>query len=307
MISNAKESFFTKPFIMISLAIICNVLWGSAFPFVKIGYDSFHITTVSDKIFFAGIRFFIAGILVLLFSLFTTHSIPNIQKKNYHTIVALSLIQTTLQYIFFYLGLANTTAANGSILNATSSFFSVMLAHYIYKNDKLNSHKLLGCFLGFIGVICITFTNEGFTFNLWGDGLIILAAFTFSIGSVVSKKAAKYDSPINVTGYSLLLGGFILIIGSLLFQGNLSHITWLGIFVLFYLSFLSAVAFTIYTVLLKYNPLGKLGIYSFIIPVSGTILSGIILQESIFKLRYLISLLLVSVGITFVNLKHSQT
>lgn len=50
-----------------ALAIFCNILWGSAFPFVKIGYEQFGITTqTSDKIVFAGIRFCIAGLILLV-------------------------------------------------------------------------------------------------------------------------------------------------------------------------------------------------------------------------------------------------
>lgn len=301
-----KESRFGKPVVMVCLAVLCNVLWGSAFPFVKTGYTAFHISTIGDKLLFAGIRFFIAGIMVLAFQALISHSIPKIHKENYSTVLSLAIVQTTLQYIFFYLGLANTTAANGSILNATGSFFSVILAHFIYKNDKLNTKKWIGCILGFLGVLFVTVTKEGISFNLWGDGLIVLAAFTFSIGSVISKKAAQYDSPMNVTGYNLLIGGFFLMAGSLPANETLSFITWHGILILLYLAFLSAAAFTIYTILLKYNPLGKLSIFQFIIPVSGTILSGIILHEPILQIRYLVSLLLVTAGISFVNLKFTK-
>ncbi len=64
---------------------------------------------------------------------------------------ALGATQTALQYVFFYIGVANTTGVKSSIMNSTVTFFSVILAHYIYKNDKLSMQKIMGCIVGFIG------------------------------------------------------------------------------------------------------------------------------------------------------------
>ena len=51
------------------LAVICSVGWSLAYPFIKIGYQEFHIAPddLGGKILFAGVRFFMAGVFVLLF------------------------------------------------------------------------------------------------------------------------------------------------------------------------------------------------------------------------------------------------
>ena len=68
-----------------------------------------------------------------------------------------------------------------------------------------------------------------------------------------------------------------------------------------YLALLSSVAFTLWTILLKYNQIGRICIYNFVIPVSGIFLAGIVLHEDIWHLRYFGALLLVTAGIIIVN------
>lgn len=64
----SKSDFFTKNVVIWAVATICCALWGSAFPCVKIGYSLFHIVAddTFTQILFAGIRFFIAGILAII-------------------------------------------------------------------------------------------------------------------------------------------------------------------------------------------------------------------------------------------------
>lgn len=66
------------------------------------------------------------------------------------------MVQTGLQYVFFYIGLVYTTRVRASILNVTTDNFSVLLAYFFYQNDKLSIHKSAGCLLGFAGISTVT-------------------------------------------------------------------------------------------------------------------------------------------------------
>ncbi|WP_176546968.1 EamA family transporter, partial [Salmonella enterica] len=80
-----------------------------------------------------------------------------------------------LQSLFFYIGLAFTSGVKGSIMNATGTFFSVLLAHFIYQNDRFSYNKTLGCILGFAGVMVVNVsTGLDFRFNLPGEGSVVL-------------------------------------------------------------------------------------------------------------------------------------
>ena len=152
------------------LALISCALWGSAFPSIKIGYELFSIGSndTYGKILFAGFRFFISSMMIFLFCFITNRNLK-VKKEDIHKLVILGLIQTAIQYTFFYIGLSNTSGTKGSILAATSTIFSVLLAPFFYDEDKLTTKKIIGVILGFIGVTIVNLNTNGieggFTFT----------------------------------------------------------------------------------------------------------------------------------------------
>lgn len=289
-------------------ALICCLLWGSAFPAVKKGYILFNIKTgeTSNQILFAGLRFTIAGLLVLMFcKLVNGHSlkVKKIKKNELFLVLLVCLFQTILQYVFFYIGLSNTTGVIGSILTSASTFMTVIISHYVYENDKLNISKLMGTFLGFIGVLIVILngSNGNLNFKFLGEGFMLLAALCSALGAVVSKKAAQNIDPVVLTGFQLFLGGLFLVITSISFGAQLNSVSYRGIALLLYLAFLSATAFSIWTYLLKNNKVSEVSIYNFSVPIFGSILSSLFLGEGIFSIRIFISLVFVSIGIYIVN------
>lgn len=291
------EIYLKKSWIVILLAVFCNVLWGSAFPFVKIGYHQFQISGTADQILFAGMRFTIAGCLLLFIYSIRNRKVPAIRKDNRKYVGAMALIQTTIEYVFFYIGLSHTAASNGSIINSCSVFWGVLLAHVVYKDDKLSWNKIIGCLVGFLGLLLVTMEDSALHFAWNGEGFIVLASLAFALGSMFGKKASRVDDPVVVTGYNLSTGGGLLLLLGLFFGGTLPRVTPAGVAVLLYLALLSALAFSIWTLLLKYNPVGRIAFYNFVIPVSGTILSAFVLKENILKWNYAAALFLVTLGI----------
>ncbi|NLL29670.1 MAG: DMT family transporter [Clostridiales bacterium] len=302
-----KSRFYTKRINIIVLAAICTFLWGSAFPSIKVGYELFNISAnnVGGKLIFAGYRFLLAGLFVLLMQIVRKKDIFKISMKDLKEVTILGLSQTSLQYIFFYIGLTYTTGVRGSIINGTSTFFSILLAHYIYKNDKLSSNKIIGFILGFIGVVIINLGGssvlEG-SFSFKGEGFIMIAAFLISISSIYGKKISQNKDASTVTGYQLTIGGLALIILGYILGGHLSNFTVKSTLLLIYMALLSSVAFALWSQLIKYNKVGVISVYNFLIPVFGTILSAIVLKENIFDLKILIALILVCAGIYLVNI-----
>lgn len=300
-----KVKFYTNKINIVILACISCILWGSAYPAIKIGYELFNIESsdIGGKLIFAGVRFFIAGIIVLLFEIINKKESVILNKKSFKKVLTLGIIQTTLQYTFFYVGMAYVAGVRGSILNGTGTFFSIILAHFIYKNDSISFNKLLGCIIGFAGVVIINlngsfFLGSDFTFK--GEGCIILAALMFSVSSIYGKSITKKISPTITTGYQLALGGFILIIIGFVLGGRLTGFTLKSTSLLIYMALISSVAFALWTELLKYNKVSTISIFNFLVPVFGSILSAIFLKENLFDIKVLISLILVCIGIFLV-------
>lgn len=305
-----KKAFTNKKFVAI-IAILCCLLWGSAYPGVKSGYLLFNIKPmdIPSKVLFAGYRFTIAGMLLLIIAQLCGKNIFSLTKRNILDLSFLGILQTTVQYIFFYIGVANTTGVKGSIMNSTGTFFSVILAHYIYKNDKLTRKKTIGCILGFIGVIIVSFSSDllNFSFSFIGEGFVIIAAFVFSVGAIYGKKLTKSMDVMVVTGYGLFIGGIILILLGFFYDGRICNFTLASTFLLIYLALLSSVAFSLWNLLLKYNKVGSVSVYNFLTPIFGAILSAIFLGETILEIKNIVALVLVSLGIWIVNSKVSVT
>jgi drug/metabolite transporter (DMT)-like permease len=297
--------FFSDRKVVVLLASLCCLLWGSAYPAIKGGYALFAIgaADVPSKMVFAGYRFVIAGVLLLVMARLTQRPIFNLDGTKLRQITTLGLTQTSLQYIFFYVGLAYTTGVKGSIMNATGTFFSVLLAHFIYHNDRLSLNKVVGCLVGFVGVMVVNFNQDllDFDFSLAGEGSVVMAAFILSAASIYGKKVSQSMDSVVLTGYQLGIGGVALLLGGYLAGGTLTGFTLASSALLLYLAVLSSVAFALWTILLKYNRVGMVTIFNFLIPIFGAILSAIFLGESILEWKNLLALGLVCFGIWLVN------
>lgn len=300
-----REELFTNKKIILLFALISCILWGSAYPAIKIGYEIFSIgqNNIPSKIIFAGYRFLLDGLIVLVLSVILKKKIFKLSKKEVVSLMLLGITQTTLQYTFFYIGLSYTTGVRGAILNGTGTFFSIIIAHFLYKNDKISVNKIIGCTIGFIGVILVNLTGNFFetSFNFMGDGLIILSTFISSSAAIYSKTLSKKQDTFIITGYQLFIGGVVLTALGFCFGGDLSGFNLISTSLLIYMALLSSIAFLFWTVLLKYNKVGKIAVFNFLIPVFGSILSAIFLNESIFNIKTFIALILVCIGIFLVN------
>ena len=306
-----KENKFQKPSIMIGLAIVCTLLWGSAFPCIKTGYGMFQIAAeaAGSQMLFAGIRFTIAGIMTILVSLCLEKEQyweKRFTRKNVMGILLMGLIQTCLQYVFYYIGMAHVTGVKGAILNGTSAFLSVLTARLFYKNqEKLSKGKWMGCVIGLLGVVIVNLgkgeLGDGFT--LLGEGFMLMAAIASALGALTTKEVSKGIAPVTLCGWQLGFGGILLIVLGILLGGEMDwqNAGIKGIFLLMYMSFISAAAFAIWTILLKYNRMGQVTVFKFLVPVFGTLLSALFLGDNIWNPYILAALPLVCVGIYLVN------
>lgn len=302
-----KQSIWTNKYFVALMAAIACILWGSAFPVLKISYAELQIETadVSARMLIAGARFFLAGLMVFAVQKLLLRQPVKVKKKSLLPLLVLGLAQTGLQYYFFYNGVAVVSGIKSAILNAAGNFFVVILAHFIYTNDRLNLGKVLGLIAGFGGIVLVNWRPGaviGWEFTLRGEGFLIAAGLTSALGTFWAKGLGRETNPITVNAYQLTLGSLLLLgLGIPAFMEG--HLTPTPLFwILFiYSAFLSAAAFSIWYILLKHNKAGEVTFYRFMIPISGTILSATLLPDEHFSLSMFIALLLVASGIGAVN------
>ncbi|MDW5441389.1 DMT family transporter [Polaromonas sp. SM01] len=300
-----SSSFFTHRKVVFLLASLCCLLWGSAYPAIKNGYALFHIAAndIPSKLVFAGWRFVFAGLLLLVFAALSQRPVFRLSGRTFGQITLLGLTQTSVQYVFFYIGLAYATGVKSSIMNATGTFFSVLLAHYIYKNDRLSFNKVLGCVVGFVGVMVVNFSDGllSFDFSLLGEGFVVIAAFVLSAASIYGKKVSQHVDSVVLTGWQLAIGGLALLLIGFATGGSLTGFTLESIALMVYLVLLSSAAFSLWTILLKYNKVSMITVFNFMIPVFGTLLSALFLDERFLEWKNAAALLLVCWGIWLVT------
>lgn len=297
------EKYYQNTAVRTVLALVCCALWGSAFPCIKIGYEMFHIEGAGSQILFAGYRFFLAGIFAYAAACITERRLVTIKRSSVPYVFGQGILQTTIQYVCFYIGLAHTTGAKGSVINASNAFFSIIMAHFVMKSEKMTWRKGLGCLVGFAGVVVINMApgawGSGFALN--GEFLVLLCSFAYGTSSVTLKLISDRETPTAITAFQLLFGGGVLILIGLVSGGSVYGFHMKSTLLLVYMALLSTVSFSLWAALLKYNPVGKVSIFGFSIPVFGVALSAVFLHERIVSVQNLAALVLVSIGIIIVN------
>ncbi|HDR4572072.1 DMT family transporter [Bacillus cytotoxicus] len=298
------EKFFTHPIGVCIAAIAATFLWGSAFPFIKLSYAELGIQPheVGEQILFAGYRFFLSGVILLFFFKALGKDLY-FKKETTKQVVQIGLFQTFLQYVCFYIGISYSSGIEGAIISGTSSFFQILIAHFLYKDDALNIRKIIGVSIGFCGVILVNVPSDGsFTFHFGiGSVLLLGAAMMYSYGNILAKEGSKTLDVGYMTAYQMIFGSIGLLCIGIFQVGFMPFIfTTKAFFMFLYLSFLSAAGFCIWNTVMKYNKVGKVSMYMFFIPMFGVLLSSMMLGEAIHSF-VLYGLACVAAGIIVVN------
>lgn len=300
---NTEVSVFKRPLWVTIFALTAAVAWGWAYPLIKLGFAEFGITQVmtGSKMLFAGVRFILAGLIVLAIAAATRRRFEVAGAGGWLYVLLFALLNTGLHYYFFYVGLSYSDGARAAILNSLGTFLLVLLACMFFKSDKLTSSKIIGCALGFAGIMALNIgggAGGGFTFM--GDGMIILNTFCAALAGLMTRGLGKRVDVFVGTGYSLALGGVMLVVPGLLMGGTLPNINAVGVVILMLLVCISALGFTLYNKLLTCNPVGKVAIFNSLIPVVGAVTSCMCLGEP-FYWKYVAAAALATAGIYIIN------
>lgn len=301
--SQIKQSIFQRPAWVVLFALTAAIAWGWAYPLIKLGFEEWHITQdmTGSKMLFAGIRFAISGLIILAIGRSTRKSFKMSSSWDWLYIIAFALINTTIHYTFFYIGLSHSEGARAAILNSLGTFLLVLLACMVFKSDRLTSSKILGCLIGFAGILALNIGGgESGKFTFLGDGMIILNALCSAFAGLMTRGVGRRIDIFVGTGYSLAIGGLLLIIPGITLGGTLPHISVAGLVILLLLIAISTIGFSLYNKLLSCNPVGKVAIFNSLIPIVGALSSCLCLGEP-FYWKYLLAAFLATTGIYIIN------
>lgn len=301
-----NNSIFKNKKLVPVLAFLCAAGWSLAYPLIKLGYSNLNVASddLGSKIRFAGIRFLMAGIIVIIFALLQKKKLQIKEGKSWLWLLLFAIVNISLHYCFSYVGLGYLPSSRSTILDSMNGFFAIILSCLIFADDKFTKIKALGCVLGFSGILLINIQVgqamfSGISFR--GDGMILLNALCGAFGGILTRVVSKKMDMTLATGLSMAIGGMILCIITLFVHPNVAwNITAKSILIIISLVLISAVCFGIYNQLIACNPISKIAIFNAFIPILGVIFSAIILGEPM-KLKYFVAGMLVALGVYVIN------
>ena len=290
----------------IFLAIIACLLWSSAFVGVKIGLQ-YH-----SPFQFAGVRFTLSGLMLLLYFNNYRQYLREV-VANWKFIGLIALLQTVVQYMFFYSGINLLPASIAAMIIGSSPLFISIVSHFSSKNDRMDWIKSGSIFLGVAGVAIISLSRSelpsGVKISLLGISFLLINNFVSGFSNVLVAKKPSGISPIVLSSSSLLFGGIGLIVISIPLEGyGLRAVAPEYFVALGWLSFLSAAAFTIWFGLLQ-RPgvkVSELNTWKFLIPVAGAVLSWLIMPDETPDLVSILGMLVIASSLLVLNYSNRR-
>ena len=299
------ENVLKRKWGVLLLALVYTSLWGMAFPLVKLCMDELSLTRDLDKCLLAGVRFLISGAaLSAVAAIGEKRALPS--RRDALSVCAYGALGTAAQYAFTFIGLSRVSGGAGAIFDQLCVFFVVLFGALFLKNESLSAKKIIGCAIGFIGVIAVNAEGAGFSFSLLGEGMMLLAAVCQTGAYFVAAKTAGSVSAIRLVGNGQLIGGALLTVVSLCLGASFPTVSAAGALLILALAAISAVSYVLSLLPLRYFPASEVSVFNLLIPVFGVVFSGLMLGENILKWNYPVSLALIAAGIFIVNHKKKQ-
>ena len=277
------------------LLVLLALIWASAFFNIKIATYSFGPVTI------AFLRVFFGAIPVLLLCYFKKIKIEAF-SKDWHWFAMIGFINLVAPFFLIAYGVQSVQSNLAAILMSTTPLSSTVLGHFYTKNEKFNFIKTFGILIGFSGILYLFSDNLLIDENNFFSALLILLGSTcYVVGGVLTLKISKKKNE-NVTG-SILIWAVIILIPLVIFieqPWNINPRLDSTISVIYLGLFSTGIAWLLRFRILVNNGLIFQSQVSYLIPIFGTILSYIFLNELI-TTKVLISLIAVCIGIYFVK------
>ncbi len=272
-------------------------MWSFSFPLIKIVLDN-----GVPPITLAAIRS-IVFIPILLF-LLIKHGKKNIptSKKDWLIYLSIGLFTIILPGILQNTGMMYTSASISSIIQTSGPIFTIIFA-IIFLNESADKKKIIGTIIALFGSISLVVSlDENFNLfdsSVYGNFLILLSGISYAISSIITKKGLERKKPLQILGFSSLLGFIVLSLLSL-FENplnviiNLSIETWLAIVLL--TIFPSFIALLFWYEAMINEDISRLVLFIYLMPIFAVIFSYILIGE-IISIQTILFATLIIIGV----------
>ncbi|MFP4521566.1 MAG: DMT family transporter [Fibrobacterota bacterium] len=284
-------------------AVSACLLWGTAFPGVKLGLQ------YSGPLRLAGLRFMLAGILLIPFCGKPAKYLKT-TARNLRTIIFISFLQTFLLYSLFFTGMSIVRGAQASIIIGSGPFFTAILAHFLMHDDRITGSKMTSIFFGIAGLCLISLSSKPWQpsglAEFGGMGILLFSTLVSALANITVAKRGRDINPVILNSSQMFLGGISILLLSFITEGIPRGVPPAEFFlVLIWLSTVSALAFSIWFYLLTRKKTARLNSWKFLIPVFGSVLSWVILPDETPGIMSVSGMILVGTAIVLINIPRS--
>lgn len=272
------------------LGLLC-LIWGFNWVVMKLGNGAL------PPVLFAALRFTTGA--VVLFGVAYFRRIPLPTKRDLKWYALCGFLQTTYFNIAIQISLNYISTGLTSVLTYSMPLFLSIMAHFSIPGERLTPRKTIGIAIGLLG-LCFAMDTH-FDGEFWAIVLALSSAISWALSNVIIKRKLQHCNNVQFTTWQMALGAVGLILYSVFFEHGTSH--W-GVMPILYVLFAGIVAsslgFVLWFHILAKTEASKASIFLLLVPVVGVLSGWLILHEQL-KLATLIGIVLVLVGIWFVN------
>ncbi|MFZ5570729.1 MAG: DMT family transporter [Thermodesulfobacteriota bacterium] len=254
----------------------------------------------------AGIRFVIAALVIAGWARATGRSLGFRKDQAFHLI--LLSMSFVVQMAFFYIGLHKTHASRATLITNLQPFFVLLLAHFFIPGDRITPGKAAGILLGFAGIAALFTDRHAISADLQlGDMATFFAVLCWAATTIYMKRILPGFHSFHLVLYPMVFAGPVfLAIGYALDQPMVHRLDTVVVASMLYQSVVTAAfGFVCWTALLKRYGAVAMNAYIFLLPITGVLLSGLLLKEPVASRGVLTAMVCVSAGILLVHARFS--
>ena len=287
------------PFNNFILLIILSAIWGSAFFAIKVGLNSFSPVGV------ASLRLIIASFFLLFFFFLQKKKIL-FSKEVIFLLIVIGVIGNFIPFYLISWAEQHIPSSTAGMLMAVGPIITLIMSHFLTKNEKFSLMKLVSITIGLIGVIFI-FNLSSFnglminnTLDIFAKLLVIVAAFGYMFSNIIAYEKLNNIDSFSITTFATTFGALFSIpffIFDLSINSSNFIVNYNSLYALIYLGiFPTAIAFQFRYYITKTSGPVFLSYVAYLIPAFAVIWGYILLSEKI-GFNSFIGILLILLGV----------
>jgi len=262
---------------LIAYLVVC-VFWGSTYLAIKVG------VTDLPPFLFAGLRFLVAGLLLLVIARALGDPLP--RRTDWRTLAIVGVLLLAGGNAFVVWSEQYIGSGIASIFVVTVAMWTALFDAIIPGGaSELNWRIIAGLLLGFLGSLLLVGATpaEILAADKRGPIALTLASASWSLGSVYAKRHPTQASPYMGAAFQMIVGGgTVALVGTLLGEWASWHLSTRGIGAIAYLVvFGSIVGYSAYSYALRHASATIVGTYAYVNPVIAVLLGWLLLHEAV--------------------------